>query len=227
MFLYFNLMKKILILLAMGITFSWLDPVGLQAQSFQKGSLVITANYGFDAYSIKQSTRLYNVPNSNSDTTTGAAGTNWNIEAEYGLLNWLGVGIHLKLDNYITSYDSANHYKPTAIGFEGGVLINIHIIRTQHFDLLAGCNLGFSTFTYTFDVFNDQVYGSGSWTDLHLSTRFYFGRFGLNLNFYRPEISYPNLTTNNSNIGLGESVLTSWLGTGGGASIGIQYRIIN
>jgi len=215
-------MKKILLLVVSVVLLQHAN-----AQSFQRGSVVATVNYGVDVYSVYQTYSAYNVPNSTSSKTSAAGSTNWNIEGEYGLFKWLGVGIHLKLDNYFTSKDTNTGYKPTAIGFEGGVLINAHLIRSQHFGLLIGCNLGFSTLNYTADAFNDQIYGDGSWTDLHLSTRFYFGRFGINLNFYDPVINYKSLTSNNSNWGLGETVLASWLGKGGGASIGIQYRFIN
>lgn len=197
------------------------------AQSFQKSSLVLTANYGLDIYSIEQKTRLYNVSNSTQSQTSTAGSTNYNFEGEFGLFKWLGVGLHFKLDNYITSKDSSG-YKPTAIGFETGVLVNLHLIRATHFNLLVGGNFGFSTLTYNVDAFNDQVYGDGSWIDLHASARFYFGRFGFNLNFYKAFINYPSLTTNNSSWGLGESVITSWYATGTfGGTIGIQYRILN
>ena len=215
-------MKKILLLLVVAFSLQQ-----VKAQSFQKGSIVATINYGIDIYSVYQTYSAYNIPNSSSSKTSAAGSRNWNFEAEYGLLKWLGVGIHLKLDNYFTSKDTSTGYTPTAIGFEGGVLINAHLIRANHFDLVIGCNLGFSTLTYTADAFNDQIYGDGSWTDLHISPRFYFGRFGINLNFYDPVINYKSLTSNNSNWGLGETVLASWLGKGGGATIGIQYRFIN
>ncbi len=216
-------MKKAILILLSLITLQQ-----VKAQSFQQGSLVTSLDWGFDGYSVDQKYSLYNVPNSTSTRTSGAASTNWNLSGEFGVLKWLGIGVQLKLDNYITKTDSTTGVRASAIGFEGGIIGNIHIIRHPHFNLLAGVNVGYSHLTYnTNDGFNDQVYGDGSWVDFHLAMRFYFGRFGLNFAFYTPVINYASLTTNNSNWGLGESVLASWKGRGAGLDLGIQYRILN
>jgi|GEM_PF-972318 hypothetical protein len=216
-------MKKLILLVVSILTLQQVN-----AQSFQAGSLVTSLDWGFDLYSVAQTYSLYNVPNSTSTKTSGAASTNWNLAGEFGVLNWLGLGVQLKLDNYVTSRDSTTGIKPTAIGFEGGIIANLHIIRHPHFNLLGGIDLGYSHLTYnTNDGFSDQVYGDGSWFDFHLTMRFYFGRFGLNFTGYSPVINYASLTSNNSNWSLGENVLASWKGKGGGINLGMQYRILN
>lgn len=211
-------MKKLLFLLISLIILQQAS-----AQSFQKGSLVVGFNYGIDGYLIKEHD-VNKATNKSIDTTGGAAGTNLNLCVEYGLFKWLGVGLQFKLDNYF--HDSTT---TSDVGFEIGATVNAHIIRAQHFDLVAGVDLGFSNLTLNYAdngvVSNFQVYGSGSWFDFHLTPRFYFGRFGLNLNLYLPEINYPNLTTNLSSVN--ESLAASWKGTGFGATIGLQYRILN
>ena len=207
-------MKKLILLLVSVILLQQAN-----AQSFQKGSIVIAANYGIDGYRIQE--KYTNKSNNISkDTTGGAASTNWNLGAEYGLFNWLGVGLQLKLDNYFHDTNTTND-----IGFEAGVVLNIHIIRAQHFNLVAGFDIGLSTLTINYTQDNIQVYGSGSWVDFHISPRFYFGRFGLNLNLYFPTINYANLTTNVSSFN--QYIASSWKGNGDGISFGIQYRIIN
>jgi hypothetical protein len=216
-------MKKIIVLIfSLGILSQ------ASAQSFQTGSLVVSLDWGFDISNVLQTYSLYNVPNSTTTKTGNAASTNWNLGGEIGLLKWLGVGLQFKLDNYITSKDSSTGNTPTAIGFEVGVVGNIHIIRHQHFDLLGGMDFGYSQLTYNAnDGFNNQIYGSGTWLDFHAAMRIYLGRFGFNLTVYSPIINYPSLTSNNSGLGLGESLLASWKGTGGGFNLGIQYRILN
>jgi hypothetical protein len=216
-------MKKAILILVALITLQQ-----IKAQSFQQGSLVMSLDWGADIYSVSQKYSLYNVSNSTTTKTSAAASTNWNLSGEFGVFKWLGLGIQLKLDNYVTSTDSTTGQRATAIGFEGGIIGNIHIIRHPHFNLLAGVNVGYSHLTYNYnDGFNDQVYGDGSWVDFHAAMRFYFGRFGLNFTFYTPVITYASLTTNNPNFGLGESILASWKGRGAGIDLGIQYRLFN
>jgi|ERR1700722_19538980 len=208
-------MKKFLLVL---ISIVLLQQVN--AQSFGKGSIVISANYGLDGYKIQEH-NVNKASNGTQDTTTAAASTNFNIGVEYGLFRWLGVGIQGKLDNYFHDNNISD-----AIGFELGALINIHLIRANHFDLLVGFNLGFSNLTIDYPINNYQVYGSGGWSDFHITPRIYFGRFGINLNLYFPSISYPNLTTNVD--AYNQYVSLSWkTASAFGATFGIQYRIIN
>jgi hypothetical protein len=208
-------MKKILLLL---IAATFLQQTN--AQSFERGSLVVSANYGIDGYKINEH-NVNKANNGTQDTTTGAASKNFNLGVEYGLFKWLGVGLQGKLDNYYHDDNISD-----AIGFEIGVLINAHIIRVNHFDLLVGVNLGFSNLTIDYPINNYQVYGSGGWSDFHITPRIYFGRFGINLNLYFPSISYPNLTTNVDTFN--QYVSLSWkTASAFGATFGIQYRILN
>ncbi|MGP8214126.1 MAG: hypothetical protein ACLQQ4_01045 [Bacteroidia bacterium] len=208
-------MKKLLVLFASVIILQHLN-----AQSFDKGSLVISANCGLDAYAIKEH-NVNKATNTSQDTTGAAASTNFNLGAEYGVLKWLGLGLQFKLDNYIHNDSSVS----SAIGFEVGVIVNFHIVRTQHFNLVAGCDFGISNLTINLPENNYQIYGSGTWADFHITPRFYFGRFGLNANIYFPVINYPDLSTNVETFN--EYIAASWKASGFGATIGIQYRIIN
>jgi len=207
-------MKKIL-LLAISVVF--LQQVN--AQSFQRGSIVLGLNYGLDGYKIQEH-YINKTTGGSHDTTGGAAATNWNLGAEYGLFNWLGVGIQLKLDNYFHDTTTSND-----IGFEAGLIVNLHVIRAQHFNLVAGFDFGLSNLTINYVTDNNQVYGTGPWFDFHITPRFYFGRFGLNLNLYFPSINYANLTSNVATFN--QYIAASWKGNGYGLTGGIQYRIIN
>ena len=213
-------MKKLLVLLASVVIMQQAN-----AQSFQRGTIVASLDWGIDVYSVYQTYSLYNVPNSTSTKTDNAASHNWNLSGEYGVLNWLGLGLQFKFDTYYTGKDTNTGYTATANGVEIGLIANAHIIRHQHFDLLGGMNIGYSHLTYNAnDGYNDQIYGDGSWVDFHATMRIYFGKFGANLSFYSPIITYASLTSNNSGLGLGTQVLASWKGTGGGLNLGIQYR---
>lgn len=194
----------------------------LKAQSFQAGSLILSACYGFDGYS----TQLHEVDSYSStyqDKTSGAASTNVNLGGEFGITNWLGLGLQGKFDDYIHGKDSGG--VASAYGIEIGAIINFHIVRHTHFDFLAGFDLGYSNLTITSnDGYNDQVYGSGSWFDIHLTPRLYIGRFGFNATLYFPFINYPNLTSNNA--GFNEYVIASFKAHGEGLNIGIQYHLL-
>jgi hypothetical protein len=186
--------------------------------SFQSGSLIVSMNFGVDGYSLKQS-QLNTYTGQTKDTTTGAASSNFSIGGEYGVVKWLGLGLQFKFDNYF--HDNTLQ---SALGFESGLIINFHIIRHTHFDLLAGFNLGHSSLTITSIYNNYQIYGSGTWGDLHFTAREYIGRFGFSETLYFPDITYNALT---SNIGLfNEFIIASWKATGEGFNFGVQYHFL-
>jgi hypothetical protein len=216
-------MKKIIILFISVITLQQ-----AKAQSFDKNSLVLSADYGFNYYSLSQQVSHFNVANSLYNNTSAATSFSWNFSAEYGLFKWLGVGVLIKLDNYTTKTDSTTGVRGTAAGFETAGTLNIHLIRATNFNLLIGADAGYSHLTYnTNDGFNDQVYGNGSWLDVHATARFYFGRFGVNFTAYIPALNYSSFISTSSNWQSGEDVLAAWKGTGAGLNVGIQYRILN
>jgi hypothetical protein len=211
-------MKKVITLISIFVFgFSALS----NAQSFQTGSLIVSLSYGFDVYSVRQhQVETYTTPSQSKDTTNGAACGNINLSGEYAVTKWLGLGLQLKYDSYL---HRANILQ--ANGFEGGVIVNGHFIRHTHFDMFGGMDLGISTLTITAnDGYNDQVYGSGSWFDVHLTTRIYFGRFGINMTLYFPTINYPTLTSNNQTFNT--YIIEAWHASGTGFNIGFQYHFL-
>ena len=86
-------------------------------------------------------------------------------------------------------------------------------------------HFGLSFLHYTDNIGNVQLATGGS-EDLHLTARYYFGRFGLNASASLPFTNYPKFSTN-SNQSAGENVLDTWKASGGAFSIGIQYRIFS
>ncbi len=187
-------------------------------ESFQSGSLIVSAAWGIDGYSLKQH-QVNNYTGKTYDTNTGAASRNFNIGAEYGVTKWLGLGLQFKFDNYYHDYNIQS-----ALGFELGIIANAHIIRHRHFDLLAGINVGGSNLTITGNYNNDQIYGSGTWFDMHLTARIYIRRFGFSSTIYIPYINYSTLT---SNVGaFNQYILESWKANGVGINFGIQYHFL-
>jgi hypothetical protein len=215
-------MKRFLFLLVALIT---LTEANAQDKSFYKGALVISADAGFEAYSINENYNIIGISNklfsatAKINTTTSAGGS-----FEFGLFNWLGIGLQSTYNSYNLSKDSSGS-KPGATSFAIGGLANIHIIRIQHLDIMLGGNFGLSFLHYTDNIGNVQLATGGS-DDLHITARYYFGRFGLNASASLPFTNYPKFSTN-SNQSLGENVLDTWKASGGAFSIGIQYRIFS
>jgi hypothetical protein len=191
-----------------------------KAQTFQRGSLIVSASYGFDIYHLQlHEVNNYYTPPQTVNTTGGAGSGNANLGAEFGVTNWLGLGVQFKLDSYLHSSNVTQ-----ANGFEGGLIINAHIVRHLHFDFLAGLNLGASSLTITWnDGYNDQIYGSGSWGDFHITTRIYFGKFGVSATLYFPTINY-NLSSNNEIFNT--YIADTWKASGEGLNIGVQYHFL-
>ena len=90
-------MKKLLIiaLVATGTLVKAQDP------SFFKGALVISADAGFEAYSVNENYNIIGISNkffsatAKINTTTSAGGS-----FEFGLFNWLGIGLQSTYNIY-------------------------------------------------------------------------------------------------------------------------------
>ncbi len=199
------------------------------AQSFYKGALVGYVNYGIDIYKVKQHS-VYKgalaMGNTTKDTTDAAGCTGLRLGAEYGVLGWLGLGLSGKINNYITSKDTATGVKPNATGGEIGALINFHILRKEKFNLTAGFDVGYSHITYrSHDTKGTEIYGDGSWFNIRINPRYYFGRFGINMILNFPFISYPKLVSSDATFNANYDY--SWKASGWGLNFGIQYRFLN
>jgi hypothetical protein len=220
-------MKKLLFILASVVM---LQQVKAQDQenSFYKHALVISYGFGGDGYSITETYSVNGVPNITYTNKFSAVCASYPFSAEYGIGNKLGIGLIGKLDNYYIKKDSITGYQPTIYGFEFGALINYHFVRSKHIDFFAGLNLGVSSFTWTLNSYNDQLYGSGGWGDIHATLRYYFGRFGLFGSLSFPTMNYNNFTSNNASITSAIQYLpASWKASGVAFNLGIQYRIFN
>lgn len=212
-------MKKILLL------FTCIISMQVFPQSFYKGALVFDANVGIDAYSVDYKYKLKNT-NLVNEQKNGAASSNFNLGLEYGLTNWFSLGLRGKFDNYFTKRDSTTHSTPTAKGTELALIINAHVVKTEHFDLPLGIDLGYSHLNYAQnDIGNNQIYGSGSYFNIHVNPRLYIKRFGFNLNLAVPFINYSNMTSNNSTFN--QYVLANWKASGFSMGLGIQYRFLS
>ncbi len=209
-------MKKLIILLNL------LFCMQGYSQSFYKGALVVNAGAGLDAYGVKYHYQIKGT-NQTHDETNGAASYNFNVGVEYGFNKWFGLGLRGKYDTYFTSRDSTTHSIPTANGLEIALALNAHVVHVRHFDLPIGMDVGYSRLNYhQNDLGDNQIYGNGSYFNLHINPRFYIGKFGFNINMAIPFINYANMTSNNSTYN--QYVLANWKAAGLSFGAGIQYR---
>lgn len=193
-------------------------------KSFYKGALVIDLNTGLDIYAVKQHYEIKGT-NYSKDTTNAAGSHGPHFGVQYGVLNWLGVGLKYKYDTYYTSADKHTGIRPSVFGQEFGLVVDAHPVRVKHFDLITGFDLGYSSMTYhTHDQWGTEIYGSGSWFNLHVIPRVYIGPVGLSINFNVPFIRYNNLTTSSDN--LNAILFSKWKATGFGIGCGISVRLL-
>jgi hypothetical protein len=214
-------MKKLSIILV--LTFAM--AAGTYAQkSFYTGALVFSANYGIDG-NITEQHYAYQ-EGSNAQTINGMTpASDFSMGGEVGLLNWLGVGLIARVDDYTPENNQLIHSSPSVGAFDFGGIINIHVLRMNHTDILGGVDWGVSQLTYNVNNgTNTTSYGSGNWSDIHATARFYFNKFGFNFTLFAPTVTYNNLQTNNPDVG--EYIVNYWKSTGYGASVGLQYRLL-
>jgi len=219
-------MKKLVVITLFTLSSSLFTLCG--AQSFQAGSLIAYGSFGLDILhtSYTQTIQYLGANVGKTQTNTGGAATSTpQLGAEFGVTNWLGLGLAGQFDEYIHGKNDTNSGVSSALAFEIGAIINFHIIRHTHFDLLAGFNIGYSNLTITSNNgTNDQIYGSGTWFDVHLTTRIYVGKFGFNITLVFPNMNYPKLTSNVTTYN--EYVLSSFKLSGTGFNAGVQYHFL-
>ena len=197
--------------------------MGYAQKSFYSGAFVFGVNYGIDGNVADQ--HYINPQENRAATLNGTApASDWSVYGEVGLLNWLGVGLIGRIDNYYSQNNQITHTTTTAGASDLGGIVNFHLLRMKHTDLFVGADWGVSQFTYNMnDGVNTTSYGNGNWSDIHATARLYFDKLGFNATLFVPYTSYTNLQTNNP--GVGEYVVNYWKSTGYGASVGLQYRL--
>jgi len=217
---YLFIMKTILVFLCCCVI---IIPQSIGQKCFNAGSFVISANAGIDGNFANR--RFINSPEGPAQTLNGMAPASiYSLSAEYGLFRWLGIGAIGRLDDYYLENNTLTSSTATAGAIGIGGTANIHVLKTKHFDLFAGYDLGFSEIRYyTHDGANATSVADGSWSDIHVTGRIYLGRLGFNASVYVPGTTYSNFKS--SNMDAGQYALSYWKSTGYGASVGLEYRL--
>ena len=165
--------------------------------SFEKKTNVIAfgADLGIYQYTSK-------ILSNNQSNTTGAANKTLSLQYERGILNWLGVGAKIGINDYFTSVDSITHTKPSVQAIDMAALVNAHFVRSKHVDLLAGFTVGYSYLNYEArDASISSAKGGGLTFDLHFQPRFYFGKHvGMFINLAYINYNYQNMDFQNTSL---------------------------
>jgi hypothetical protein len=139
----------------------------INAQSFRFGTVAADAGVGFGIYVI----RGYSPVNKSDIIGAGLIGTLPRINAEFGLLRFLGVGVSYRRGTYGKS--AAGHIRGTDIM----VRANFHIAnKSDKFDLPIGIGYGFSNFNGDLNS-TQYIHAKGGILNIHVSPHLYFGKY--------------------------------------------------
>jgi hypothetical protein len=215
-------MNRLLFRLALVLVIFSGSSVISHAQSFKEGDFVIDLGANFSDYT---ATSLSSAPGSVTKTDKITGGV-YSGGLEYGLFNWLGIGVKVRYDDYITSKDSITHFSPSRTGYDVILNANLHVIKTKHLDIPLGVGYGYSGLNYNIptDTLVSTLKGKGAIFDVHVDPRIYFGNhFGINFHLAYTYFGYPQLVyADNKN---GSSPNTTHLtATGINLGVGLQFK---
>ncbi|MBL0329145.1 MAG: hypothetical protein IPP64_06950 [Bacteroidetes bacterium] len=241
-------MKKItLFLLASCFAISTIN--AQDDKAFHKGVINADLGIGFAIYGTKIHSEIdQQVWNGSAivtqrevkDTTDGAASTIYVLNGEYGVTDWLGVGVRFGYSNYFeqTEHDTilgtAYAYKPKVRSIDFGVNVNFHLVKTKRFDMPICLTMGYSNFKYWQNNPNSNPPGladngnamgkdNGLNYGIMLVPRIYFGdHVGMFFNIGYMGYNYPSIAfSNNSDSDLNNDDNWEYKLKGNGFNLGI------
>lgn len=246
-----KIMKKITLLGL--ICFSSIAGIKAQDKSFQKGQITGDLGIGFAVYGTKVHTEFDETVWNGSgfvkrrtveDTTDAAASTVYTLNGEYGVTDWLGIGMRFGYSNYFaeTEHDTifgvAYAYKPKVRSVDVGVMVNFHLIKTKRFDMPLCLTLGYSNFKYwqnnpssSFPGQPDNGNSMGKDNGLNygilLMPKIYFGEhIGMFFNIGYMGYKYPSIAfSNNSDTNLNNDDNLEYQLKGNGFNMGIGITV--
>ncbi len=219
---------------------------GLKAQvkAFEKGKVSIDLGIGFGYYGTKiseaKNETVYSfgpggltskIERTSEDTTDAAASTVIPLTIEYGITNWLGIGVRGAYSNYFEGKDSATNTRPTVKGIDADLLISLHFIKTKRFDMPLTFIGGYSNFSYSRnDSLETKAKDNGLSYGLALVPRIYFNNYvGLYFNvaykgYYYPSLLYSDKTDSNLNDNNNQDILVKYKGNGINIGVGLIVK---
>jgi len=186
-------------------------------KSFEKNTNVIAfgADLGLYNYTSKVATNPRSSESASLNKTLS-------LHYERGVLNWLGVGAKIGLNDYFTEKDSITGNKASVKAIDASLLVNAHFVRAKYVDMLGGFNIGYSYMNYSAgDEFISNAKGGGLMYDIHIQPRFYFGKHvGMFINLAYIHYSYNHMDFTNTFTRLDDVVSLN----GGGVNFGLGIQ---
>ena len=192
-------------------------------KSFQKSRIVLGLNWDLGIY--KTEAFLNDLPSLKEDDAAVSSITG--IWGEYGVNNWLGVGLRIARSRYFAEKDTLTNTVPNTSSNDIGLQLSLHPIKTKKFDLPIIIVLGSSGFKRdSKDAINSLATDRGTFYNLAVNPRFFFGekaRFGMNVKLGLAGYTYNSIDISN-NITSFEDVYTL-TGRGANFMFGFQYNL--
>lgn len=229
-------MKKIAFIFA-GIVLL-INTSSAQKKAFHKGAVIIDLGVGVSIYNT-QLTDEYNnrVWNGSSfstvrikkDTSNPSGAAVYPITVEYGLKNWLGVAARVAYSKYFSEKDSLSGLEVGVRGIDAGLILNLHLIKTNRFDIPIGISVGYSNFKLdSKDSLNSMATDNGLNYGFAAVPRFYFGEhIGLSVNLGYTVHTYPSIlfsNINDSNLNNDNDRVFKLKSSGGNIGVGLLIK---
>ena len=208
-------MRKLIVLVFVCLSF-----VSLGQKSFSKGSIVIDLNANLGIYNTVAQDSVGRAEGTKE--TDKAVPYAFALGFEYGVLDFLSVGIKGQLSTYLQGSDSTGKPRPTVKGSDIVLVVNSHLVRTKRFDLVFGGNFGYSNLKFkSNDANGSMAKGGGVAYDIHLTPRLYFSKnFGMFSSLAYAGVSYKKLKFSDNVRKYTETV--SLKGSGVNCALGFQ-----
>ena len=250
-------MKKIFLSFLL-TTFSLSLLTAQEDKAFHKGSITVDPSIGFAIYKTKSHSEhdedYWNGTSVVSkrvvqDTTDGAGSTIYGLNGEYGVTDWLGVGVRFAYSHYIqeTQHDTVLFptgvetfsYKPKARSVDFGINVNFHLVKGKRFDMPICLTFGYSNFKLSnnnpdtdpssYDNSGSVGKDNGMNYGILLMPKIYFGKtqhVGLAFHIGYMGYKYPSLQfSNNGDSNLNDNNNWKFRLNGNGFNIGIGLSI--
>jgi hypothetical protein len=225
-------MKKLTLLLIAACLFNIQSKA--QEKSFQKGRLIISlcANGAFYTDNLHQeqdSSYLSTVTRIAKDKKGQALAGVFPLAVEYGLTNWLGVGVRGAYTKFIDDTDSTYKYgKPKVTTTDFGLTLDFHLVKTVSFDMPIVINAGYSNFTFLQNnSINSTAKATGFNYGIGIQPRIFFSKhFAMFFNIAYSGLDYTKITWSDNNVANYSNVnnLTGTL-KASGANLGLGFLV--
>jgi len=191
--------------------------------TFYRGAFVASENFGADWDMINIHFRAL-PENTSQNLSVKSLASGFNFRAEYGLSDFIGVGLVGAIDNYYLNENQYTKTVPYVSDENIKATLNLHFITTRPIDLYGGIDYGISQLDYLMkDASNTIIMGYGTCGNIHATGCWHFGQVGLNLSMFASMINYNDLRSTLTPSG--EYIINQLKTMGYGASIGIQYNV--